>query len=146
MSKGWIFFKSIIMHFVNQVVDKKSQEALLKLCQEAILSRLIPCCHNFSLVRWCEITVILAGGICLQLPHVIKRYVWYSGVTVQLSSAEAKSSYCWLKKSITYANRYTRLENLAWSHSVFWRFIFCRKRRFMKPFLLSSVDTVCSFI
>ena len=42
-------------------------------------------------------------------------------------------------------NRYTRLENLAWYHSVFWEFIFCRKRRFMKPLLLLSVDTFCSF-
>ena len=33
-----------------------------------------------------------------------------------------------------YPNCYTRLENLAWSRSVFWQFIFCRKRRFMKPF------------
>ena len=38
-------------------------------------------------------------------------------------------------------NRYTSLEYLSWSHSVFWQFIFCRKRRFMKPLLLSSVDT-----
>ena len=43
------------------------------------------------------------------------------------------------------SNRYTRIENLAWSHSVFWQFSFCRKRRFMKPLLLSSVDTFCSF-
>ena len=42
------------------------------------------------------------------------------------------------------ANRYTRLENLAWSHSVSIQFSFCRKRRFMKPLLLSSVDTFCS--
>ena len=40
---------------------------------------------------------------------------------------------------------YTRLENLAWSHPVFWQFIFCRKCRFMKPLLLSSVDTFCKF-
>ena len=37
------------------------------------------------------------------------------------------------------ANLYTRLENLAWSHSVFIQFSFCRKRRFMKPLLLSSI-------
>ena len=40
------------------------------------------------------------------------------------------------------ANRYTRLENLAWSHSNFWQFIFCRKCIFMKPLLLFSVDTI----
>ena len=38
-------------------------------------------------------------------------------------------------------NRYTRLENLAWSHSVFWQLIFCRKCRFMKPLLFSIFDT-----
>ena len=42
-------------------------------------------------------------------------------------------------------NRYTRLENLAWSHSVFWLFIFCRKLSFMKPLLLSSTDTLNLF-
>ena len=36
-------------------------------------------------------------------------------------------------------NRYTRLENLAGSHSVFIKFSFCRKRRFMKPLLLFRV-------
>ena len=40
-------------------------------------------------------------------------------------------------------NRYTRLENLAWSYSVFRQFIFCRKCRFMKPLLFSRVDTFC---
>ena len=53
-------------------------------------------------------------------------------------------SSCWtvsvLWREEGYANRYTRLENLAWSHFVFWQFIFCRERRFMKPLLLSSVD------
>ena len=43
-----------------------------------------------------------------------------------------------LAKSLEPLNRNTRLENLAWSHSVFWQFIFCRKCKFMKPFLLSS--------
>ena len=43
------------------------------------------------------------------------------------------------------ANRYTRLENLAWSHPFFWQLVFCRKRRFTKPLLLSRVDTFCSF-
>ena len=42
-------------------------------------------------------------------------------------------------------NRYTRLENLVWSHCVFWPFIFCRKRRFMKPLLLYCVDTFYLF-
>ena len=39
---------------------------------------------------------------------------------------------------LTYTHRYTRLEILVWSHSVFWLFIFCRKRRFVEPLLLSS--------
>ena len=39
---------------------------------------------------------------------------------------------------------YNRLENLAWSHS-FWQLIICRKHRFMKPLLLSCVDTLYSF-
>jgi hypothetical protein len=43
------------------------------------------------------------------------------------------------------ANRYTRLENLAWSHSFFWQLVFCKKRRFTKPLLLSRVDTFGSF-
>ena len=49
------------------------------------------------------------------------------------------------------ANRYTKLENLAWSQTVFLQFTFCRKRRFMKPLLLSSVaifihNTGCLFL
>ena len=36
------------------------------------------------------------------------------------------------------ANRYTSLENLVWSHTVFYHFSFCRKRRFMKPLLMFS--------
>ena len=39
------------------------------------------------------------------------------------------------------SNRYTRLENLAWSHAVFWQVIFCRKRRITKPLFVFSVDT-----
>ena len=33
----------------------------------------------------------------------------------------------------------TKLENLAWFQTVFSQFTFCRKRRFMKPLLLSSI-------
>ena len=40
---------------------------------------------------------------------------------------------------VQYPNRYTKLDNLAWSQTVFLQFTFCRKRRFMKPLLLSSV-------
>ena len=48
-------------------------------------------------------------------------------------------------------NRYTKLENLAWSQTVFWQFTFCRKLIFMKPLLLSSVviiihNTGCLFL
>ena len=43
------------------------------------------------------------------------------------------------------ANRYTRLENLAWSHAVFIQFSFCRKRRYMKPLLLSSIKQLNLF-
>ena len=38
-----------------------------------------------------------------------------------------------------HANRYTRPENLAWSHSVFIQYSLCIKCRFMKPLLLSSI-------
>ena len=46
---------------------------------------------------------------------------------------------------------HTKLENLAWSKTVFFQFNFCRKRRFMKPLLLSSValfihNTGCLFL
>ena len=49
------------------------------------------------------------------------------------------------------ANPYTKLENLAWSQTVFLQFTFCRTRRFMKPLLLSSVaifihNTGCLFL
>ena len=37
------------------------------------------------------------------------------------------------------ANRYTKLENLAWYHSVFIQFTLWIKHRFMKPLLLSSI-------
>ena len=44
------------------------------------------------------------------------------------------------------ANRYTRLENLAWSHSVFIQYSLCIKRRFMKPLLLFSIANIeCLF-
>ena len=36
-------------------------------------------------------------------------------------------------------NLYTKLKNLAWSQTVFLQFTFCRKRRLMKPLILSSV-------
>ena len=39
------------------------------------------------------------------------------------------------------ANRYTKLENLACSQTVFLQFTFCIKHRFMKTLLLSSVAT-----
>ena len=47
-------------------------------------------------------------------------------------------------------NRYTKLENLAWSQTVFLQFTFCRKRKFMKPLLLSNkcsqeVSTKCPY-
>ena len=53
-------------------------------------------------------------------------------------------------QGILDANRYTKLENLAWSQTVFLQFTFCRKRRFMKPSLLSSIaifihNTGCLF-
>ena len=44
-------------------------------------------------------------------------------------------------KAARQANRYTRLDNLAWSHPVFWPFIFCRKCRFTNQLILFSVDT-----
>ena len=45
------------------------------------------------------------------------------------------------------ANRYTRPENLAWSHSVFIQYSLCIKCRFMKPLSLSSIaNTECIFI
>ena len=44
-----------------------------------------------------------------------------------------------------WANRYTRLENLVWSHAVFIQFSFSRKHRFMKPWLLSSIKNYNSF-
>ena len=47
-------------------------------------------------------------------------------------------------------NRYTKLDNLAWSQTVFLQFTFCRKHRFMKLLLLSIVaifihNTGCLF-
>ena len=38
------------------------------------------------------------------------------------------------------ANRYTKLENLAGSKTVLLQDTFCKKRRFMKPLLLSRVE------
>ena len=43
------------------------------------------------------------------------------------------------RQSSPVPNCYTRLDNLAWSHSVFIQFSLCRKRRFMKPLLWSSI-------
>ena len=49
-------------------------------------------------------------------------------------------------KALQGANRYTRPENLAWSHSVFIQYSLCITRRFMKPLLLSSIaNTECLF-
>ena len=53
--------------------------------------------------------------------------------------------------STKHANPYTKLENLAWCQTVFLQFTFFRKRRFMKPLLLSSVaifihKTGCPFV
>ena len=42
-------------------------------------------------------------------------------------------------EGVCRTNRYTKLENLAWSQTVFLQFTFCIKRRFMKPLLLSRV-------
>ena len=42
------------------------------------------------------------------------------------------------------SNLYTRLENLALSHSIFIQFSFCRKHRFIKPLLLSNIKNYSS--
>ena len=42
-------------------------------------------------------------------------------------------------------NLYTRLDNLALSLSVFWQLGFCKEFRFLKPLLLFSFHSFCSF-
>ena len=44
-----------------------------------------------------------------------------------------------------FPNRHIRLDNLAWSHSVFIQFSLCIKRRLMKPLLLSSITNYTLF-
>ena len=39
-----------------------------------------------------------------------------------------------------YTNHYTRLDNLAWSHTVFYQFSFCKAFSFMEPLLFSGVE------
>ena len=43
-------------------------------------------------------------------------------------------------------NRYTRPENLAWSHTVFIKYSLCIKHRFMKPLFSSSIENTVSFL
>ena len=40
------------------------------------------------------------------------------------------------------ANRYTKLEKLAWSHSVFIQFTLCIKHKFMKPLILEDYQKI----
>ena len=47
--------------------------------------------------------------------------------------------------ALNLSNRYTRLENLAWSHTVFIQFSLFIKRRFTKPLLLSNIKNCNSF-
>ena len=46
----------------------------------------------------------------------------------------------WPFEGTWWTNCYTRLEILAWSHSVFIQFSLCIKRRFMIPLLLSRIE------
>ena len=73
---------------------------------------------------------------------VIKKIRWFCIFLVCKNhhSLSALKQMFKMKYSSPKSNRYTRLENLAWSHSVFWQFILCRKHRFMKLLLLSSVN------
>ena len=53
--------------------------------------------------------------------------------------------WVWVDPLITHPNQ-ARPENLAWSHSVSIQYSLCIKRRFMKPWLLSSIaNTECLF-
>ena len=64
---------------------------------------------------------------------------WLAGPSWAVSPSGLKTTT--MQDTCFSPNQYTRQENLAWSHSVFWQFSFFRKCRFMKPLLLFSVDT-----
>ena len=108
---------------------------LVLLC--ILLMVTLSCCVLYWMVRlsWC-VLYWWSPGLCV---HSIDGPAVYSidGHLVLMCTL--------LMVTLFFSNCYTRLENLAWSHSVFWQFSFCRIHRFMKPLLLSSVDTFCSF-
>ena len=60
-------------------------------------------------------------------------------IEVLLSVLQCSAVEWTLMKCSVVPNRYIKLENLAWSQTVFLQFTFCRKHRFMKPLLLASV-------
>ena len=82
--------------------------------------------HVLARLSLISITVWMSIGYCFPLA---------SGV-VSVCFRKTASDNPLVHKAHCIANRYTRLENLAWSNSVFYRF--------MKPLLLSSVNTFCS--
>ena len=63
-----------------------------------------------------------------------------SGLCLPKAGSECVPIVVWLSKLMRSRNVFTRLENLDWSHTVFIQFSFCKKCRFMKPLLLSSVQ------
>ena len=74
----------------------------------------------------------------MRFSYFFKKYfnLWH---LIQISigpwwSLFRKKIYC--RTAPLKVKRFTRLENLAWSHSVFIQLSFCRQRRFMNPYCL----------
>ena len=73
--------------------------------------------------------------------HVTSDMLW--GVNIlskfqQLCPDEPEGDGWRVARASWWVSCYTRLKNLAWFHTVFFQFIFCRKCRFMNPLLCSS--------
>ena len=137
----FISFLSIFTHFMHMCRFFLSN-FLCKIVPTKIVSAQKKSTFRMSAVGFnCSLGVPGAPHSCPSSPTSTQRQPWLD----QLATAEF-DILPWKTLYMPHrTNRYTRLENLARSHSVFWQFIFCRKCRFVKPLLLSSIDTFCSF-
>ena len=116
-------------------VSQNLQSCLVSPCDTQVhISTLHYCKHHF--------------GRFIAADYIAAHYITAHYITTHYIAAHYISTHF---ITAYYTNRYTKLENLAWSQTVFLQFTFCRKCRFMKPLLLSSIanfihNTGCLFL
>ena len=109
-------------------------------------------CHNWSKnILQCTTVDSVQHCAVYNNTHHCNMYIIVQCVCVSVKYAQFDRLQKYTKYSnvkcttVHCANRYTRLENLAWSHSVFIQLSFCRIYIFMKPLLLLHNSHFCRF-